>query len=190
MPITIGRTSVQAGDSLVPSGTLNSEKFTAAATFNAITLFVYTKNTGWNIVLGIYDDVGGVAKNLLGQTAPIAAAGANQWHSADLVTPVPLVNGEDYWLAYHNDASFSYVTANEAGASLYRKWTVAYTGTFPDPFPAATAHSLDSFSIYAISPEAHGCRSYVPFVDKRAYVERRLRRAYAAHKDRRAYVEK
>lgn len=101
-------------------------------------------SSGSTFQMGIYADNGGSPGSLLVDTGPLpAGAGLN---TATLATPLVLIGGTYYWLAFHTDGSFY---AQNSG--LYPLWIATISTSFgplPDPSGAYNQSAMVTYQAF------------------------------------------
>ncbi|MBV9941199.1 MAG: hypothetical protein JO262_03630, partial [Solirubrobacterales bacterium] len=95
----VGDTSIEPTASAVPSSFARAWQYKASATGTSATESLYVDdytNGASHVVLGLYADAGGAPGALLGSASATVTPGA--WNTVT-VSDVPIVAGQEYWLA-------------------------------------------------------------------------------------------
>ena len=124
-------------------GNLRATKITATASGDVAYLSCNLELSTGNVIMALYADDGGsgytsVPDALMGQTASTACvSGINK---IALSSPVSIVNGVIYWIAFQNSASnnIKLTFGQTSGTTVYTSNTY---GVIPDPFSSPNAHT-------------------------------------------------
>jgi hypothetical protein len=133
--------ALAATGAAVPTQRMAASRFKAysSGTITSLGVFPYLVTATKHIVLGIYSDNSNYPGSLLGQTdayAFVATDLRTPIHLA-LQSPVSLTANTQYWIAFMCEDTkpnlYAVIPVLNAGGQ-YK--TIAYSDTFPDPFPA------------------------------------------------------
>jgi hypothetical protein len=101
---------------------------------------------GGEMILAVYDDVGGVPDALIGVTSSTPVSAGVGWQTIDLIDPVEVLSGETIWLAwvYQNNPGIRCAEGTPGRASSAEGWE----GGMPEAFGSSSPGGY-IYSIYA-----------------------------------------
>ena len=159
MPASTHAASVAYVESTPQSTVGNTDVFGTTSTYNRRralpftmsengtiqSISIYHNGGGGDMLLGVYDGAT-LPANRLAVTAQTAVSASAGWQTIDLITPVSVSSGTNFWLGWVFESSpgVRYQTGSPGRAQSGESWS----GGMPDPF-GSSAQASYVYSIYA-----------------------------------------
>jgi hypothetical protein len=129
-----------SGSNTTAANTLAMQRFQAIKSGTVSKIWVRSAWTG-NAMCAIYADSSGSAGDLIGSTASTAISAGDNY--INLGSPVDIISGTYYWLAWIADVGYLYRKYSAgSGFAVYYK-SATYSG-FSFPNPAGTGYSTSA----------------------------------------------
>jgi len=140
---TNGITEVYALTSTTANRRAQAITFTEAGTIQSISMY-HNGGTG-RVLMGIYDDAGGVPGVRLGLTSATTISSTAGWQTVSLTSPLTVNSGQKVWLSwvFENNPGIRYISGSPARAQSAALWS----GGMPDPFGSSSLANY-RYSIY------------------------------------------
>lgn len=142
-PKTNGITEVYGLSSTTANRRAQAITFTEAGIIQSISMY-HNGGTG-RVLMGIYDDAGGIPGVRLGVTSATNINSSAGWQTIPLTSPVTVNSGQKVWLSwvFENNPGIRYISGTPARAQSTALWA----GGMPDPFGSASLANY-RYSIY------------------------------------------
>ncbi len=142
---TLGITDVLSATST--SGTRRAMPFTTTEDgfIESISIYHSGRSDGSGLILGVYDDAGGLPSSLIGVTPETQINATEGWQTINLISPASVVASQTIWLAwvFESNPGIRYQAGNPGRVTS----NVAWSGGMPESFGAAVQSGYQ-YSIY------------------------------------------